>query len=117
MTFKELAVGQVFKFPNAHGIWTKTTNDLSADQNAQQRGVKASSWVGSQVEVIGLPSIEDINPSQTPRTDAEYAIYQAKDGMVSLQFAKQLEQELAESLAREQKLRDDLEDIRTILGR
>lgn len=106
MTFKELAVGQRFRSHDEEHVKIKTPNNQYVYEGT------VSYW--------NIPAHQKVIPiRQTPRTDAEImdADLAVCIDVVSADFAKQLEQELAESLAREQKLRDDLEDIRTILGR
>jgi len=105
MTFKELAVGQRFTNIPDGMVFTKINDDFCVNCNNRELLAPLT------------PVIPFIEPSQTPRTDAEYALNGEADNKVSFEFAKQLEQELSEALAREQKLRDDLEDIRTIVGK
>lgn len=110
MTFKELAVGQRFKFVDGWEIMEKIST-TALNYKSVRAGEIGSSYNHEPVIAVGKPIT---TTSPTPRTDA-VVLHEESDEWIKL--CKQLEQELSESLAREQKLRNDLEDIRTILNK
>lgn len=119
MTFKQLAVGQRFIYPQTGWIYEKVTDDLfDNEETGTAVFIKTISDLdGSR---CSFPQLEEvILISQTPRTDAEELtdVSGFSYPLVKASFAKQLEQELQQAQHRITELEDQLSDIRTIAGR